>query len=152
MKANHTSNESDFKRYWNPNRTYHIAPASTCSGIKALLIRKSIPTWIYRAVRYGELSRYVKDNRGLVLVYNHWYHAVNVLNRERKVAARYDIHGNECTPEEYNRIWADNGKTDRDMIRDPYCCWVSGYKAHFVLETAKGKRETFAYYRPIEEK
>lgn len=149
MSANHSSNKSDYSFLWEPWRTYHIVDG-TGDGAVSLLIRKSLYVWLYRMVRFGELNRFVEDCRGMPLVYNHWYNIANIIMRKTKVNARYHPHTTvEYNNAEYNRIWAANGLTDRDLIRDPYCCWVKGYKTHFVLEGATEKRKTYAYYNPI---
>ena len=149
MPATHLSNKADYSFLWNPHWTFHIVEGTGDGGVN-LFIRKSLCIWLYRMVRFGEFNRFVEDCRGRTLVYNKWYDVANIIMRLTKVHARYHPCTTvEYTNVEYNRIWADAGLTDRDLIRDPYCCWVKGYKAHFVLEGATEKRKTYAYYNPI---
>ena len=145
------------KNYRDTRLPFHIVDGA--HGV-SLLIRKNTATWLFRLVRFGEVSRYVHDSRGRVVIYSHIAMLENVIARKAKIHARYSdgFKGlTEWEPEKYNLAWADklhNGdgsecKTDLEMIKDPYCSWVAGYKAHFILERQFSKRKHYAYYKPI---
>jgi len=156
----HTRNDLRYKKYWsNPLLPFHIVYGSGEGGV-SILIRKSWIIWLFRLIRFGELSRYVVDGRGSPIVYNHISMLIQVLMRKHKVYGQYT--GNvaygarEWNQEEYQLAYDDlkfgtgkNAKTDAQLIKDPYCHWVKGYKAHFVLEKPFGKRIHHAYFCTI---
>ena len=142
------------KRYFNPRRSFHIVYGDGTGGI-SLLIRKANHVWLYRLLRFGEISRFVTDSKGTPLVFNKIDFVIKVLRREAKVYAKYNHNFTEEWPHaKYNEAWfgkmyGGGVTTERALIQDPYHFWVKGYKAHFVLENATSKREHLAYYKPL---
>lgn len=151
----------DFDKYYDTTRPFHLVKGAG-TGSVTILIRKNTATWLYRLFRFGEFSRYVKDSRGLVLVYNKISEVAAILDRKRKVHAMYEsccYDAKEWSSEKYNLAWDDrlhrqpnekrNPKTAKELIKDPYCSWVAGYKAHFVLERPTERRKHVAFYNPV---
>jgi len=150
--------DKDFEQYYSVLRPFHLVRGCG-DGSVTILIRKNLVTWLYRLFMFGELSRYVKDSRGCILVYNHISEVAAILDRKRKVHAQYNTHqynSAEWEFSKYNEAWdgkmfsgSTESVTSRELIKDPYCFWVNGYKAHFILENPTEKRQHFAYYKPI---
>jgi hypothetical protein len=151
----------DFKKYYNTIRPFHLVKGCG-TGSVTILIRKNFTTWLYRLFIFGEVSRYVKDSRGSILIYNKISEVAAIIDRKRKVHSKYngwDYDSQEWAFSKYNEAWSGSlyakstglteSVTDRELIKDPYCFWVKGYKAHFVLEKPTERRKHFAYYKPI---
>ncbi len=144
--------------YYNKNHPYHVVSGTGEGGV-SLLIRKNFFVWIFRLIVYLETSRFVVDGRGKIIVYNHIDLLAAIIDRKHKIHASY--HSNsynaiEYHSGEYNDAWAgklfywsDKSIERSELLKDPYQFWIYGYKAHFQLETAFGRRKYYAYYRPI---
>lgn len=147
-----------YDKYYDNKRPFHLVKGSGTGGV-TILIRKNLATWLFRLFVFGEFSRYVEDSRGMILVYNKITEVAGILDGKRKVHAKYNGWGyddKEWECHKYNEAW--DGKmfdgcpesvTAKQLIKDPYCFWVNGYKSHFLLEKPTKRRKHFAYYKPV---
>lgn len=136
--------------YFNSNLPFHIVSGDGSGGV-TLLIRKNTLTWLVRLFLFGEMSRFVHDSDGVILVFNKLTSLIKIIDREVKVHAKYNIDMVEWSTDEYNEVWF-GGKygtkptTERRLVTNPYDHWVKGYKAHFILEKPMSKRVHLPYH------